>query len=108
MTSSNTRNLFIALHVPDPIKEELATEVEWLGRNFPDGVAWFRSDMFHMTVKYLGPTPEGRMSDVIQGMTDVAGKCWGNFAASCQGLGRFQPVRQTPHPVGQARVRPRY
>jgi 2'-5' RNA ligase len=56
------RRLFVALPLPDAMADEVAEVVETVrAAGLPDGsrdVRWVRLDGLHLTLRFLGPTPE--------------------------------------------------
>ncbi len=58
------KRLFIALPLPKDIKEKLAG-VQQLLEPISEGVKWVEEDNLHITLKFLGETPERMMDEVI-------------------------------------------
>ena len=57
---------FIAIPLPDDIKETLLATIEKLkGKN--RGVKWVRSEALHITLKFLGNIPEDLVGPLIPG-----------------------------------------
>jgi 2'-5' RNA ligase len=79
--------LFIALDLPEPIKERL----EWLCHGV-DGARWVRDRQFHLTLSFLGEVPGPAAEELRQGLAGVRGD---PFEMRLEGLGAFPP-RGTP------------
>lgn len=84
--------LFIALHFPDDIKRQLGEIIEQ-ARPKADGIKWVESKNMHLTLKFLGDTPEDMVSPIIGGIESAVGDC-----SACQitveGFGGFPNLRK--------------
>lgn len=72
------RRLFIAAPLPAEAVAAVSAIVEAVRvQPLPDGmrdVRWVRLDGLHLTLRFLGPTPEERLAATTTAMTDVAGR----------------------------------
>lgn len=83
---------FIALPIPDDIKERLADAITQLkGKNH--GVRWVRPEGMHLTLKFLGDTPEDLVSRISEGLDTAARGCH-PLTLSLAGCGAFPNVRR--------------
>lgn len=85
----NKLRLFIAIHLPDGLKEQLVKVQDALRHTGAD-VKWVARDHFHVTLKFLGETPDWQVRDIVQAM----GRCctgFSSFKLNLSGLGTFPP-----------------
>jgi len=72
------RRLFIAAPLPASAVEAVASVVESVrAMPLPDGmrdVRWVRLDGLHLTLRFLGPTPEDRVGQTSAAMASVAAR----------------------------------
>lgn len=66
-----TRRLFIAVSVPETIKKEIAALQRHLGRH-DCPVRWVRPRALHITLRFLGDTPEHMLSQVKEALHTAA------------------------------------
>jgi RNA 2',3'-cyclic 3'-phosphodiesterase len=88
--------LFIALTLPELVTERLVREQQRLaaiGLQY----RWTRRDALHLTLVFLGETPEAQVCP-IQGALDEAAACVAPIALTADGIGVF-PTRGTPRVV---------
>ena len=78
---------FIAIPLPEKVKKELGRVKELLDP-FSDGVKWTDEDNLHITMKFLGETPDWMMEDVKKEFKRI---CSGidSFEIQLQQLGQF-------------------
>jgi 2'-5' RNA ligase len=88
--------LFIAINIPDEVKEGIAGVQKRL-KSAPADVHWVRTDRLHLTLKFLGETDEARLDDLAAA---VARSCAGlkPFRVSVGGVGAF-PAPERPRVV---------
>jgi 2'-5' RNA ligase len=84
-----TIRAFIAISLPEPVLNRLADLQRELERRVPSrSVRWVRPTAIHLTLKFLGDTPEDKLSGIRQALAAVA-----RHAPSCtftiDGLGCF-------------------
>lgn len=92
----DTVRLFIAISLPAAIKASLAE----LQKNLQVGgaqVKWVERENFHLTLKFLGATPQAKCPGIIQAMEEVA-ENYNPFELRITGLGTF-PARGRPKVV---------
>ena len=78
--------LFVALSVPDEVKDQIEhAQTEMAGKLPHRAARWTRREQFHLTLRFLGNVPIDRLEDLVQ-----AGR------AACQ---RFRPLRLTARGV---------
>jgi 2'-5' RNA ligase len=85
--------LFVAVPLGEPARAAVAEVVDRIRAGEPEGrgVRWVRLDGLHITLRFLGPTPEPRISDLA---TAVAGAADGvaPFTIRIAGADAFPPV----------------
>jgi 2'-5' RNA ligase len=64
--------LFIAVDVPERVKDALATTIEPVGQSLP-GARWTRPEGWHVTLKFLGSTRPQVVPDVEAAVRQAAG-----------------------------------
>jgi 2'-5' RNA ligase len=80
---------FIALRVP--ATPELGEVLDWLGRLGP-AVRPVRPECLHLTLKFLGETPAGRLDEIVGALTEAVSG-WSAFGLVFRGIGRMPPRR---------------
>jgi 2'-5' RNA ligase len=83
---------FVAVLLPDEIRQRLAQEVDAL-RRYASGVAWVATENLHVTVKFLGGVDEARLADVAAALKRAA--TVPAFEVEIVGLGAF-PAASRP------------
>lgn len=85
--------LFVAVPLSPDATAAVADVVERIRVDEPEGrgVRWVRLEGLHLTLRFLGPTPEGRVPDLAAAVADVAhdGK---PFSITVRGAGSFPPT----------------
>lgn len=89
-----TLRTFIAIVLPDPIIRQLAQVQRQLERQAPsESVRWVRPEGIHLTLKFLGDTPVGKLDAIRTALAAVASR-----ASPCTftvgGLGCFPNPRR--------------
>ncbi len=83
---------FIAVKIePCPALLEFVHQLQALLKY--DAVRWVAVHHFHLTLKFLGATPPGKISDVQQALTEVGGR-FGAFDFDLKGIGYFKKNKQ--------------
>ncbi|HEX2755487.1 MAG TPA: RNA 2',3'-cyclic phosphodiesterase [Candidatus Limnocylindrales bacterium] len=85
--------LFVAVPLSESARAAVAEVVERIRADEPEGrgVRWVRLDGLHITLRFLGPTPESRVADVAAAVaTTAAGVA--PFAIRVAGADAFPPV----------------
>jgi len=65
--------LFVAIELTDEVRDALQEVQKALGRA-ADGVRWVRPEQLHMTVKFLGETPDGEVPRVAEAVARSAAR----------------------------------
>jgi 2'-5' RNA ligase len=90
------RRLFIAVPLPADAAAAVADVVDEVrGRGLPAGerdVRWVRLDGLHLTLRFLGPTPEDRIAPTAEIVEAVAAALPGPIDLELRGAGAFPPV----------------
>jgi 2'-5' RNA ligase len=83
---------FIAIELPEELRESIASRTAAL-RRCPAGVKWVRPENIHLTLKFLGKTPEG---DVPNMQKELSGALQGiqGFCLRVRGAGTFPGPRR--------------
>lgn len=89
-----TLRLFIAIPLPEMLLRQLAQVQRTLEKQMPAGVVrWVKPEGIHLTLKFLGDTPEGEVPAIREALTAVARR-----AVSCTfavgDLGCFPNLRR--------------
>jgi RNA 2',3'-cyclic 3'-phosphodiesterase len=71
---SEEPRLFVAVPLSEPARVAVAEVVERIQAGEPEGrgVRWVRLDGLHVTLRFLGPTAESRVSDVAAAVASAA------------------------------------
>jgi 2'-5' RNA ligase len=66
--------LFVAVPLSEAARLEVADVVERIRAGEPEGrgVRWVRLDGLHLTLRFLGPTPDGRVAEIASAMAAAA------------------------------------
>lgn len=85
--------LFIAVPLTDAATAAVAAVVESIRVGEPEGrgVRWVRLDGLHLTLRFLGPTPEPRVPDLAAAVASVARDAE-PFTITIRGAGSFPPT----------------
>ena len=85
--------LFIAVPLTDAATAAVAAVVESIRVGEPEGrgVRWVRLDGLHLTLRFLGPTPEPRVPDLAAAVASVAHDAE-PFTITIRGAGSFPPT----------------
>lgn len=75
--------LFVALDLPESIKDQLADLTLGLG-----DVRWLLPEQQHLTLRFIGDIDNGRLVDVVEALAMVPGE---PFVLRLKGLGHFPP-----------------
>jgi 2'-5' RNA ligase len=69
--STGTLRLFVAISLPDSIKDEIEKAQRQLRASFPNKlVRWTKREQFHLTLKFLGNVRESRVSELIPALRE--------------------------------------
>lgn len=93
------RRLFVAAALPDDAAEAVRTIVDEVrAEPLPEGardVRWVRLDGLHLTLRFLGPTPDERVEPTADAVRKVALAAAGPLEVELGGTGTF-PARGRP------------
>jgi 2'-5' RNA ligase len=84
--------LFIALPLPDSVKEALGALIAEFGSH-PAPVKWLNPANIHMTLRFLGDTPKSRVTD-LSAMLNETGSHHSTVSTSISRLGAFPNLRR--------------
>jgi len=87
MESRFLMRLFVAVHLPDEVRERLAMVQDRLRRAQAD-VSWVKPGNLHITLKFLGETEPGRLDRIRSALADAA-QGTAVFAAEVAEVGTF-------------------
>src|SRR3954466_13038553 len=83
--------LFIAVELPDDIRQKIAAHIEQLRTALPEvRASWVREENLHLTLKFLGDTPVERVEAVANALTKAANET-AAFEIRIGGCGAFPP-----------------
>jgi 2'-5' RNA ligase len=84
-TGESTLRLFVALSLPEPVRDALAALPESIR-----GVTWTRKEQLHVTLRFIGDTPSSALEAIRARLAaiDVA-----TFVLPIEGVGTFPPNR---------------
>jgi 2'-5' RNA ligase len=85
------RRLFVAVPIPDVARVAVETLVAGVRADAKPGVRdvrWVRMDGLHVTLRFLGPTPEDKVAGVVEAV-DAAAAGARPFAVMLRGAGAF-------------------
>ena len=88
--------LFIAVDVTEEVRAAVAEKAARL-REANCDVGWVKPENFHLTLKFLGETPDGRLDD-IKAALDLVALSRAAFELELRGMGCF-PERGAPRVV---------
>ena len=90
---SDEPRLFVAVPLSEPARVAVAEVVERIRAGEPEGrgVRWVRLDGLHVTLRFLGPTPEARVADVAAAVASAAAGT-APFSIRIAGADAFPPV----------------
>ena len=79
--------LFIAIELPDEIKQGITRVQEQLKRSGASA-GWTRPEGIHLTLKFLGEVPDAKVTEIMQAL-DGAVRGTGRFQLAVAGAGAF-------------------
>ncbi|MBC7319413.1 RNA 2',3'-cyclic phosphodiesterase [bacterium] len=82
--------VFIAVGLPEDIKEELHKLVGSLRRSISD-VKWVEKENFHITIRFIGEVEEDRILKLEKILDDIGSK-FSPFKVEIKGIGNFPHV----------------
>ena len=78
--------LFVAIDLPEETRGRLETLLADL-RSMPLRISWARPEGIHLTLRFLGEVPQGRL-EVIASTLEAAGRDHAPFSLEVAGVGR--------------------
>jgi len=88
---------FIAIELPDKVKNELSEILYKLNPGREKAVKWINPNGIHLTLKFLGNTPEEKIVDITQAVAKASSSTY-PFNLELKGLGAF-PNLKSPRVV---------
>lgn len=85
--------LFVAVDVPDVIKDAVERDIVTPLRDALPGARWSRPEGRHLTLKFLGEVPDERTGSVV-GALEEAASTQAGFGAAFDHLGGFPNLRR--------------
>lgn len=92
-SSTERFRLFVAIPIPDPVRDEMLAVQRELQSLAPHGtVRWTKPEQFHLTLRFLGDVPSRRVEDLRESVRAV---CAGApvLSLSARGVGFFPNAR---------------
>ena len=84
---------FIAIQLPEEVREGLARLRNELKRDEHKFVKWVNPDGIHLTLKFLGNIPSKRVAEITEAIEEAA-QGISSFHLEISGLGAFPSLRQ--------------
>jgi len=84
---------FIAIDIPEPIKREIGKLIDVL-KKYDADVKWVSAANFHLTLKFLGNTPESSIPGIKMALSSIVSS-YQPFCIKIIGTGMF-PTRKNP------------
>ena len=81
---------FVGVALPDPVRRNLCDLVGRWRSGVSSGARWVRPENLHVTLNFLGDTPEERLGAISRMIMDVAAEV-APFQVAIEGLGCFPP-----------------
>lgn len=81
--------LFVALDIPDEIRQRIATFLTSV-RGFAPDVRWVAAESLHLTLKFVGEQPDDKLGAIKQALAGVAGEI---MDLSFRGTGFFPTAK---------------
>ena len=83
---------FIAIELPEQIKESLSKSIDKLKPGQGSAVKWVNPHSIHLTLKFLGNIPAEKVTNIIRAIEGVAERAQ-PFTLELDGLGAFPNLR---------------
>ncbi|HLX69789.1 MAG TPA: RNA 2',3'-cyclic phosphodiesterase [Verrucomicrobiae bacterium] len=92
-TVADTLRLFVAISLPDPVKDEIEKAQRQLRSAFPGKlVRWTKREQFHLTLKFLGNVRQSRVSELIPALRETCMPL-SELQVCAEGMGFFPDAR---------------
>ncbi len=83
---------FIAVDVPENVKEKIFELEKELARTVVEGVKWEEKEKFHITLKFLGDLSEDAIDSIYEVLSESL-KGFGKFSVIYKGVGCFPEIK---------------
>ena len=105
MEREATRRLFVAIELPESVREALRNAIDLLrGNGLTAGLRWVRPEGIHLTLTFLGATAEPRVPEIAAALrAALAGAP--AFNLQPDGLGTFPEIRPGRRESGRRGLR---
>jgi 2'-5' RNA ligase len=91
--NSATQRLFIAISLPDEIKNEIEKTQAELRRELPKNfVRWTKRNQFHLTLKFLGNVDAGNFENLVNTLRDAC-ENFPSLRLRAEGIGFFPDLK---------------
>ncbi|MBU1146003.1 RNA 2',3'-cyclic phosphodiesterase [Patescibacteria group bacterium] len=91
-----TKRVFLAINIPDEIKQKLGPVIEELKKSNPDyGIKWVAAENLHLTLHFFGDLDEKQITTAEKGIWEIT-KRIESFEMKTGNFGCF-PNEQSPH-----------
>jgi len=84
---------FIAIEIPQDIRDSINVAIAPLKKLLADSVKWISPDNVHLTLKFLGDTPEERLEGIETAIARATGG-FGPMQVEARGAGAFPNIRK--------------
>ncbi|MCK5077219.1 MAG: RNA 2',3'-cyclic phosphodiesterase [Calditrichia bacterium] len=84
---------FIAIEIPENIKENILQVIEQVKSSYPK-IAWTKTTAYHLTLKFLGEVEENMIDPISEKIEGIAGN-FTPFKIDVEGVGVF-PNKRAP------------
>lgn len=94
MNEAEKWRLFIALQVPDPVKDEIEkAQLELREALSKSGVRWTRREQFHLTLRFLGDVPAAQF-EALESALRIELSRLASIPLIAEGIGVFPDLRR--------------
>ncbi|ACK42736.1 MULTISPECIES: RNA 2',3'-cyclic phosphodiesterase [Dictyoglomus] len=90
--NTNYKRLFIAIEFEDSVKEHIYKFQKELKASIIGDIKWVEKENFHLTIRFLGETPESLIEDVKSILEEVSNYV-DPFYISLEGFGAFPSLK---------------
>ena len=85
--------LFIAIEIPHTIRQSLSDLISEVRAGSDSHIKWVKPENIHLTLKFLGDTPQEKVPLIVKGIENVAVSLT-QFSLKAQGTGVFPSTKQ--------------
>ena len=86
--AEDDRRLFVAVALPDHALRALGEAIDRLRAELSGAFRWSTPETMHLTVRFIGGTPPGRVPEVTAALEEAAARC-GRLELRLDGAGAF-------------------